>query len=328
MTPDLATVIIPTYNRADLLGEAVGSVVAQTHRPLEILVVDDGSTDDTEQVVARLMPRSDPALGLHYLRQQNSGACAARNRGIRAARGEYLKFLDSDDTLESDALARQVAALRRSGADVAYGDWSNLYMDTRGRVRGRRTVAGVDLGDPVADLLSRRWVANFCYLFTKRAVDASGGWDERLEGNQDFGFALRVAFTGAAFVHTPGIVGSYRRHAGSRVSLDNRLAWARSTELILLEAEAELARRDELTDRLRKALALYHFVLGKTVFAGDRALFRHHLAEAHRLDPAFRHPRLVYRLAARVLGYERAEGVAALCARVKERLRTSDVARK
>ena len=114
------SVIVPTYNRASLLMEALESVRAQSYRPIELVVVDDGSTDATEDAVVRFT--GNPAsvvLGadgagdwrLHYLRQRNAGAPAARNRGLASARGEFVQYLDSDDTLGSGKVAAQVAAV-------------------------------------------------------------------------------------------------------------------------------------------------------------------------------------------------------------------------
>jgi GT2 family glycosyltransferase len=100
------SVVIPTYNRAHLLGHALKSVMEQTHAPLEVIVVDDGSVDGTEQVAA-----STPGP-IRFIRQENSGAGAARNRGMREARGEFVAFLDSDDKWVPSKLATQLAVHR------------------------------------------------------------------------------------------------------------------------------------------------------------------------------------------------------------------------
>ena len=99
----LVSVIIPVYNGELYLAEAIESVLAQTYRPIEIIVVDDGSSDNTAEVAKRYAPE------VRYVHQANSGAPAARNRGVGLARGEFLAFLDSDDTWAEDKIERQVA---------------------------------------------------------------------------------------------------------------------------------------------------------------------------------------------------------------------------
>ena len=103
--PGLVSVIIPVYNCETYLAEAIDSVLAQTYAPVEIIVVDDGSTDGSAQVAARYAPR------VRCLHQENSGIGAARNRGIEQASGNLLAFLDADDLWSPDKLARQVVAL-------------------------------------------------------------------------------------------------------------------------------------------------------------------------------------------------------------------------
>src|SRR6266542_3165879 len=101
----LVSVIVTTYNQAAYIGETLASVFAQTHEPAEVIVVDDGSTDDTAQQVNRFKGR------VHYIYQENQGVAGSRNTGIRAARGELLAFLDGDDVWEREKLAEQVAAV-------------------------------------------------------------------------------------------------------------------------------------------------------------------------------------------------------------------------
>ena len=110
---NLVTVIIPSYNRAHCIRNSIDSVLNQTHHNLELLVVDDGSKDKTYQVV-----KSIKDLRLHYVYQDNAGACAARNHGARLAKGEYVAFHDSDDVWYPEKLEKQLAALERTGADV------------------------------------------------------------------------------------------------------------------------------------------------------------------------------------------------------------------
>ena len=108
--PPLISVIIPTFNRASYIVEAVESVLTQSYAPVELIVVEDGSTDDTRQTLMGLSEK------FHYLRQENSGVAAARNAGIAIATGSFLAFLDSDDLWLNDKLQQQMALFLRTPA--------------------------------------------------------------------------------------------------------------------------------------------------------------------------------------------------------------------
>jgi len=108
MTANLVSCIIPTFNGERFVGEAIESILGQTYTPFEIICVDDGSTDGTQAIVRGFGDR------VQYVHQENAGPATARNRGARSARGEFLAFLDSDDTWVPDKLRIQVAHLRNN----------------------------------------------------------------------------------------------------------------------------------------------------------------------------------------------------------------------
>lgn len=108
------SVVIPTYNRAGQVPAAVRCVLAQTHAPHEVIVVDDGSTDGTAEALAPLMDR------IRYIKTENRGVSAARNRGIREATGDWIAFLDSDDTWTPEKLRRQAECVAKTGAKVCF----------------------------------------------------------------------------------------------------------------------------------------------------------------------------------------------------------------
>jgi glycosyltransferase involved in cell wall biosynthesis len=124
----VVSVIIPTYNRAHYISEAIQSVLGQSYQEFEIIVIDDGSTDNTREVMDSL---KDPRL--KYFFQENQGVCVARNNGINVSNGEYIYFLDSDDILLENALEKQVQVLDRH-PDVALSHGRAYPMDERGHV--------------------------------------------------------------------------------------------------------------------------------------------------------------------------------------------------
>ncbi len=121
--PASFTCVIPVFNGASFLAEAVDSALGQTHPPLEVIVVDDGSTDDTQGIAERLVPH------IRYIRQENAGAPAARNTGILAARGEFIAFLDSDDLWHPEKLAHHVARfMTRPELAVSLTHFRNFWV--------------------------------------------------------------------------------------------------------------------------------------------------------------------------------------------------------
>lgn len=114
------SVIIPSYNRADCVASAIQSVTAQDYRPLDILIIDDGSVDNTQEVVQDFLQETTD-LSIRYIYQPNGGVSAARNHGLALARGEYISFLDSDDVLLPHKIKHQVLLMQKEHADLCYG---------------------------------------------------------------------------------------------------------------------------------------------------------------------------------------------------------------
>lgn len=120
----MVSVIIPSYNRADKILPAVESVLNQTYTDLELIIVDDGSGDNTKEVIESI---NDSRI--RYVYQENAGACAARNNGINQAKGEYIAFHDSDDIWHKDKLEKQMDALLKNDADIVCCKLIKIYSD-------------------------------------------------------------------------------------------------------------------------------------------------------------------------------------------------------
>lgn len=125
----MVSVIIPTYNRANTIKAAVYSVLHQTYTDLELIVVDDGSQDDTEQILA---PINDKRL--KYVKQSNSGACSARNHGIELSHGDYIAFHDSDDIWHPNKLEKQISVIQKTGADLVFCKY-NCYKKGKEKIK-------------------------------------------------------------------------------------------------------------------------------------------------------------------------------------------------
>jgi glycosyltransferase involved in cell wall biosynthesis len=180
----LVSAVIPTYNRGHVIERAVASVLAQTYRPIEIIIVDDGSTDDTEARVARL---AVPML--HYERcATNAGASAARNLGISCARGDFVAFLDADDEWLPDKTARQVARFADGDFGVVYcgirevsAEWGSIDRIPQHR------------GDLFETLRAVNVLRTSGVMVRRPVFDAVGGFDCGLAARHDWDLWLRIA---------------------------------------------------------------------------------------------------------------------------------------
>jgi len=185
------SIIIPTFNRSHVLGKAIESIMAQTFQDWELLIVDDGSTDDTRSLVADYQTRC-PAI--RYLWQENRKQAVARNHGIRVARGRYLAFLDSDDEWMPEKLSRQSALLDRDPrVGMVYGNqW--ILKDANSPPRWRYAPGTLPSGHVFEALLRREFYCSMQTLLVRRSVvDEVGPLDESLGNSlEDWEFTLRI----------------------------------------------------------------------------------------------------------------------------------------
>jgi glycosyltransferase involved in cell wall biosynthesis len=181
----LASVVIPCFNQAHFLGASIESALTQTYQPVEVVVVDDGATDNTCEI-ASAYPE------VRCLRQPNQGRAAARNAGLRASRGEYVVFLDADDRLLPIALEAGVAALEADPeAAFAVGRHRRIGADGNPLPALRRARVA---GEHYTSLVRRCWIAMPAAVMHRRAVlEMLGGFDPRLPWAEDYDLYLRIA---------------------------------------------------------------------------------------------------------------------------------------
>jgi len=257
----LVSVIIPTYNSARFLTEAVGSVLAQTFRDFEILVIDDGSTDETQDVLRQY---GSPVRCIH---QQNSGVAVARNRGIMESRGRYVAFLDADDTWLPDKLERQMNALssESGGAGFCYSAFTVVDSDLKlVRVNQSKRHASA-----LEDLLLRgNVVGSICTVLCERALfDKLGGFDPGLSQCADWDMWVRMAErTEFTYIDEPLV--TYRHHS-SMMSRNAALLEVDSLR-VLEKGFAAPDLSDSLRARRRAAFARNYMVLAGTYFQARR----------------------------------------------------------
>ncbi len=283
--PGLVSVLVPTYNRAGLIEETLDSVAAQTYRPIELVIVDDGGTDDTLQVVERWAGESARAgdLVVRCYRVEHGGHAAARNLGLLKSRGQYIQFLDSDDLLGVSKVARHVEALAAvDGMCAAYGNWRE-FEDKGGAVDVYDTPPWNGRPCGLRDWLEGRFMPPHCLLWRREDLVRLGPWDEDLVADVDGEYAMRFLGQGGALRFCDGAWAYYRRGGPDQVSrrrnsraLLSRLDVARRVERVLaakgaLDSEHLLALARRYAD-LADTYVLRQWRLGALCCAESRRL--------------------------------------------------------
>jgi len=245
MQEPLVSVIIPTFNRAEILCSTVESVIRQTYQNIEIIVVDDGSTDETQD---KLVPYRDK---IRILRQENSGPSHARNRGIEIANGEIVAFLDSDDTWLPTKIERQVSLFQEAGESVACCLCNAIIRDSSSREK-----LSFDLSPLKTSVYDGIWLnpaqvlATRCVVFTQAiairrdALLKVGLFDESLLLMEDYEMALRLSFQGP-WVYTKEPLVIYNR------SFEGLSDQARTARKYFLDSLAGLYEKTLQNDQLK-----------------------------------------------------------------------------
>ncbi len=221
-TTPLVSVIIPAYNRAHTVAETIDSVLQQTYQNLEIIVVDDGSKDNTQEVLRSYGTK------IRNIHQENAGQMAARNRGIRESSGEIVTFLDSDDLWLNTCIERHVKILQQSPSNVPcslVNGW--LHFDGGRKLTSFQNSHMVLPYDEslclnMPEILASRFVM-FCQFVAIRrpALQLSGGFEEDLKYMEDYALPLRLSVMGPwALVREPLVV--WRQGAAETVSVSQR----------------------------------------------------------------------------------------------------------
>ncbi len=310
--PGLVSVIIPCYNRADIVSETIDSVLAQSHSNFEIILIDDGSTDNTREVISSYDDRR-----IRYFYKFNGGLSAARNSGLSAARGEFIAFLDSDDVWASWKLAAQFEIFRRhpevglvwsdmstfasageilaerhlrtyySAYDIVDFDSAHLPAGTLSDLISDAPSALADCPYYIADVFHHMFSGNLVHPSTaivrRERLRKSGPFEPEITGlgAEDYHFYFRICSHGAvAFLDSPTTL--YRVHP-AQLSTCNRLHEARGNLNVVMHW---IERRPPTLPQpvIRRSLANSHAWLGaEELNAGNPRAATHHLWKSLRL---------------------------------------------
>jgi GT2 family glycosyltransferase len=284
------SVIIPAYNVAPYIGETLRSVFAQTFTDFEVIVINDGSPD-TEEFERVLKPFRER---LRYLKQENRGASAARNAGLRAARGEFVAFLDADDLWFTNYLEDQLAVIRERKCDLVCADAlivgespdaGRTYFEAVMEAAPPKEVTFLDL------LSGERSLITSGVLTRREHVLEVGLFDEQLRNAQDFDLWLRLARRGTRLTYQPRVLLKYRARLNSLTGdpINSHLR-----ELLIFEKVEQSygltpEERAEVEPVIRNRTALVQYELGKLyLLPGDFARARKAFAISNSLRPSIK----------------------------------------
>jgi glycosyltransferase involved in cell wall biosynthesis len=318
------SVIIPTFNRARLLGEAIDSCLRQDIAGLEVVVVDDASADATGAVLERY---GDQIVAIRA--PEKIGVNEARNLGINAARGEFLKFFDSDDVLVEGALAEEVRIAQEQDADIVVSGWGEVHLDARGdEIPGTRREFAAPTMEPVVDaILAGRAVPTGAALYRSAYV---GGmrWDTDVSALDDWDWFCRAALRNGRIVsRARGSAYWWRHHPGPRVTDRSLRENAVAHHHHLRKIEAILKECGALSRERSRRLAQYYYKELRVLKRFDAERFEWALRHIFELDPEFvpvdeEHSATI-RLLSRALGVRRTLALYGAAKAVKARVRGS-----
>jgi glycosyltransferase involved in cell wall biosynthesis len=308
----LVTVVTPCYNAGAFLAETMDSVFAQDFTPLEYIVVDDGSTDDSWSVIqaeeGRVIPIRLP---------ENRGGSYARNRGAEAARGKFIMFLDADDLIAPDTISALVETAGQAAGTLAFCRWQRLRKVNE---HWRAVPAEVPLPDPKEPLsgwLTGKWAPPCALLWSREDYERTGGWDESLTLGDDGDLVMRAFLRGTRLGLSHAGQAYYRAHGSDRLSVSSSIFHRdhfRSQMRVLEKLGLELEARGRLRE-YREPLGIAYHRLALLGFQAHPELG----AECLHRGVALAGKRAVSRtaigrLVTQILGVERKEKVAAALA--------------
>ena len=289
------SVVIPAYNVAEHIAETLGSVLAQTFKNYEIILVNDGSPD-TEKLESELQPFYDEII---YAKQENRGASCARNSAISLSRGELIAFLDGDDVWLPEHLESQVGFLEHANLEMVYCDaylFGDVFDDAKTFMENAPSNGVVS---PISLLSAECNVITSGTILKKEILEKTDLFDAKLPFMQDFDLWFRLAKSGAKISYQRKVLIKYRVHAQGLSGSNVERAWRNIHALNVIESKHELSPAErEIWDRqMILSNAEYETEKGKLFLTtGDFYEARLHFIEANRFSPKTKLTALVWLL--------------------------------
>jgi glycosyltransferase involved in cell wall biosynthesis len=305
----MVSILIPCYNAAKWVGAAIQSAVDQTYRETEVIVVDDGSTDNSLQVIRSFRDR------IRFETWSNRGANAARNRLLELAQGEWLQYLDADDCLLADKIEKQMIFTQmHPDVDVVFGP---VTMETTKNGQTQRELLPIPAPHDAWVLLARWYLPQTgACLWRKQAIVDVGGWKPDQPCCQEHELYLRLLMAGKRFAHHDANGAVYRHWSDETLWRGNVPEVHRHRLEIEERAERFLETKNALTSERRYAINMARFEIARSAWQYDPSFARQVMrtvkcADKHFVPNGTAAP-AAYRLVYRTLGFSNAERVADL----------------
>ncbi len=318
MQQPLVSVIIPCYNAEKYILQTLASVFAQSYENYEIIVIDDGSTDTSYQLLQGIQHEK-----LRIFTQNNQGPSAARNHGMALANGKYLQFLDSDDLLLPEKIAKQVLILETTQADVAYGNWFKFETNSADEEIITETITKQIEGRAEIAAFISFWCPPAVLLYSKKIVDKIGIWNMKLPIIQDARFLLDAVLQGGKFVYSDDFVAKYRVHQSGSVSTKSKLNFTKDCfenakqihKLWLLDIQnGDLAKKDAIFQVYCQCIRSFSNL--------DLILFEQSITEVEDLINEKFVPQspISLKFLSHLLGYRKAEKISSYYRKIKSKI--------
>jgi glycosyltransferase involved in cell wall biosynthesis len=304
----LVSVVIPAYNAEEWIAESIESVLRQTYQDLEVILVDDGSSDRTVEIAEHILKSG--RLRYQILRQENRGPSVARNRGWRAARGTWIQFLDADDLIHPRKIETQIIEGSGSAVDVIYSDWQRLRW-TGDTWEKEKYIYKPVIEGPADLLRNENFIALGSQLISLSALRRLGGFDDTHRLIEDVELYIKIAVGGGVFVKvaSSGPLFWYRDRPQSLSKSDPRQfveAYLRNARLVL----QHILHSGQCSPKSVEAVVDVYSQAARHFAAHDWKRFEQFLTEIEALRPGFlpKAPLALRRLS-RVVGYKNAERI-------------------
>lgn len=254
----LISVIVPVYNRSIFIKECLNSIINQSYRPIELVLVDDGSTDNSNEILNTFKNQNESdSFQIKIISQSNSGAPSARNNGFKNSTGKYIQFLDSDDILLKNKLQIQFDYIKKHNCDMVYSKAQHISENKE----LLNFFWGNKLSNTSDDYFNFSW-QTMCPLYKRESINKIGLWDIKLNINQDWEYCIRTVLSGVKIEFHDEVLAYFRVHSKGNIGSGLDLSKIKGKELATTTVYQQLKERNLLDKNLmKKYFKRYTFIL-------------------------------------------------------------------